>query len=244
MKLARFEVENHRGRPVPRVLGIALAGWLAAGLLVFARWLDTEQMGAAVGAALVFAAGLVDDLAPVGPRGLRNHLRSLASGHMTTGILKLVVTIGSAVLGVALLDRGTGVDRLAAVILVAGTTNVWNGLDVRPGRALKAFILSTLLLVLLDAARMSLVVAVLFPAAVVALWIDLRERAMLGDAGGNMLGFSMGMALAASLPTPALWPSALVAVALNVTAETVTFSRVIEATPPLRWFDRLGRIPD
>ncbi len=242
MNLARFEVGNHRGRLVPRVLGIALAAWLVVGILALARWLDTDQVGAAVGAALVFAAGLVDDLAPVGPRGLRNHLRSLTSGHMTTGILKLVVTIGSAVLGVALLDRGAGVDRLAAVIMVAGLTNVWNGLDVRPGRALKVFILSTLLIALF-AAGSTVIVAVLLPAAVVALWFDLQERAMLGDAGANMLGFSMGMALAGSLPVSALWSAALVAVALNVVGETVTFSRVIEAAPPLRWFDRLGRIP-
>jgi hypothetical protein len=28
-----------------------------------------------------------------------------------------------------------------------------------------------------------------------------------------------------------------------VVAETVTISRLIEATPPLRWADRLGREP-
>jgi hypothetical protein len=28
---------------------------------------------------------------------------------------------------------------------------------------------------------------------------------------------------------------------LNVLADTVTLSRVIDAVPPLRWFDRLGR---
>ena len=33
----------------------------------------------------------------------------------------------------------------------------------------------------------------------------------------------------------------LVLLALNVAAELVSFSRVIDAVPPLRWFDRLGR---
>ena len=32
----------------------------------------------------------------------------------------------------------------------------------------------------------------------------------------------------------------LVLLALNVAAELVSFSRVIDAVPPLRWFDRLG----
>jgi hypothetical protein len=33
-------------------------------------------------------------------------------------------------------------------------------------------------------------------------------------------------------------------IALNILAETVTFTKTIEAIPPLRWFDRLGRLPD
>jgi hypothetical protein len=32
-----------------------------------------------------------------------------------------------------------------------------------------------------------------------------------------------------------------VAVVLNVVAETVSFSRLIDRTPPLRWVDALGR---
>ena len=34
----------------------------------------------------------------------------------------------------------------------------------------------------------------------------------------------------------------LVLLALNVAAELVSFSNVIDAVPPLRWFDRLGRV--
>jgi hypothetical protein len=34
----------------------------------------------------------------------------------------------------------------------------------------------------------------------------------------------------------------LVLLALNVAAELVSFSAVIEAVPPLRWLDRLGRV--
>jgi hypothetical protein len=34
--------------------------------------------------------------------------------------------------------------------------------------------------------------------------------------------------------------AAATGVGLNVLAETVTLSRAIDATPPLRWYDRLG----
>ena len=244
MNLARFEVRNHRGRSVPQILGIAIAAYGAILMLGLLGHMDPARWGLAAGAGLVFAAGLIDDLAPVGPRGLRNHVRELVAGHMTTGILKLIVTLGASVLAVALVDRGDGVTRLASVILVAGTTNVWNGLDVRPGRALKAFIVATVILTLTGPRGAAMVVVVLAPIALVALWFDLRERAMLGDAGANLLGFSFGVALVASLPPWSVGAAAVAAVGMNILAETVTFSRVIDATPPLRWFDRLGRIID
>ena len=66
---------------------------------------------------------------------------------------------------------------------------------------------------------------------------------MLGDSGANLLGFAAGLALYDVLPDPWVAVAGAVAVALNVVADTVSFSRVIEATPPLRWLDGLGRRP-
>ncbi|HLB61760.1 MAG TPA: hypothetical protein VJN50_03340 [Actinomycetota bacterium] len=246
MRWGRLVVENHRGRPVPRVLGITLAalGLLGTVGLGVDLGASSFQSGAAAGCLMVFAAGLVDDLHPIGPRGLRGHLRALADGRMTTGILKLVVAVASAAVVVALLGRGTGLERLGSVVLVAGAANVWNGLDVRPGRALKAFLAVVTLPLFLDFGVTAFFVWALWPAAVLALVPDLREKAMLGDSGSNLIGFAVGVQLAASLPTWAQWLAAGVLVALNLLAETVTLSRMIEAVPPIRWFDRLGRVPD
>ena len=67
---------------------------------------------------------------------------------------------------------------------------------------------------------------------------------MLGDGGSNLLGFTAGLGLYLVLPGPWVWVAASVAVALNVLADTVTLSRLIDAVGPLRWFDRLGRVSD
>lgn len=246
MSRSRFEVPNHRGRPVPRLLGVGIvpaalvstAAALAAGRSTPAGW---SALG---GCLLVFAAGLVDDLSPIGPRGLRAHLRALASGHMTTGILKLVVTVASAVVVTASLRRGGGWGAASAAVLIAGCTNVWNGLDVRPGRAIKWYLVVVGIVLALRTRVDVPASAGLWLAGWIALPFDLRERAMLGDAGANLFGFAAGVQLASSLPAWALGPAALLAIALNVVADTFTFSRGIEAVPPLRWFDRLGRIPD
>jgi UDP-GlcNAc:undecaprenyl-phosphate GlcNAc-1-phosphate transferase len=243
MRWGRLQTVNYRGRPVPRVLGIALAGAGIVGTAAAAAFGDVGSAGwgALAGCLLVSAAGLVDDVAPAGPRGLREHLRAVAAGRMTTGILKLVVTIGAAVVVVALQPPVPGHVRLAAIVLLAAATNAWNGLDVRPGRALKAFLLPALVFLVWGGLDQAPVIAGLLVGCVLLLPLDLGERAMLGDAGSNLLGFAAGLALVGVLP--GLWVAAAagVAVALNVLAETVTLSRIIDATPPLRFLDRLGR---
>lgn len=243
MRWGRLLVENHRGVLVPRVLGIVLAVDALVWTLVSASVLEVAAAGwgALAGSLLVFAAGLVDDLAPAGPRGLRAHLGSLASGRVTTGIVKLVVIAGSAAVVVALQPDRRGYAAVCGVVLLAACANVWNGLDVVPGRSLKAFVPPAVaFLVWGEVAGAPLLVGLLV-GAVVVLPFDLRERAMLGDGGANLLGFCAGLALYDVLPDPWVAVAAGVAVALNVLADTVSFSRVIDRTRPLRWVDALGR---
>jgi UDP-N-acetylmuramyl pentapeptide phosphotransferase/UDP-N-acetylglucosamine-1-phosphate transferase len=245
MRWGRLAAANHRGALLPRTLGFALAVAATAATLVVATMRDVGSAGwgALAGCILVFAAGLVDDLVPAGPRGLRNHLRSLAAGRMTTGILKLVVAIGAAVVVVALQPSRSGSARLSAVVLLAACANVWNGLDVRPGRALKAFTLPGVAFLVWGELAHAPAIAGVLAGVVVALPADLRERAMLGDGGSNLLGFAAGLALADVLSDAWMPTAAAIAVVLNVVADTVSFSRVIEATPPLRFLDGLGRRP-
>lgn len=243
MRWGRLAALNYRGVPIPRALGIALAASATVLTLLysFLREVGHPGWGALAGLLLVFAAGLVDDVAPVGPRGVRNHLRSIAAGRMTTGILKVLVTAGAAVVVVALQPERPAYVRLAAVVLLAASANVWNGLDVRPGRALKAFLPPAVVFLARGELENAPAILGLFVGALVLLPLDLRERAMLGDGGANLLGFAAGLALTDVLPDAWVAVAAVVAVGMNVVADTVTFSRVIEAAPPLRWMDDLGR---
>jgi hypothetical protein len=139
---ARLSVENHRGAIVPRTLGLWLAGSAVVSTGIVA-WAEPDGpvgragWGALIATLVVFAAGLIDDVVGRGPRGIRNHVRALAAGEISSGIIKLVVLPGAAVVAIALQGIGSGPVRLAGVVLVAGCANLWNGLDVRPGRALK-----------------------------------------------------------------------------------------------------------
>jgi UDP-GlcNAc:undecaprenyl-phosphate/decaprenyl-phosphate GlcNAc-1-phosphate transferase len=237
---------NHAGRKVPAVLGLAMVGGTVLGALAAALAGGETGFGSVSVAALVSAVGLalvglVDDLVGGRERGFREHLGSSLRLRPTTGLLKLVAGVAAAVL-VAILAGGGAPRVVTAAVLVAACTNLWNALDVVPGRSLKWGIV--LLILCLPRAWLGgggEVQGAALGAALAVLPFDLLERGMLGDAGSNPLGFLVGVAVAVVLPTPGLVVAAVLAMALQVTAETVTISRLIEAAPPLRWFDSLGR---
>jgi UDP-N-acetylmuramyl pentapeptide phosphotransferase/UDP-N-acetylglucosamine-1-phosphate transferase len=190
---------------------------------------------------LVLAAGLVDDVVSIGPRGLRSHLRALAAGHLTTGILKLTVIVGASIVAVAQTHPSALWEAASGVVLLAGAANVWNGLDVRPGRALKAYLPCALPFLLAGEPAAAPALVGVLVTGLAALPLDLREVAMLGDGGSNLLGFAVGLGSVLVLPDWAALAAAVAVVGLNVVADTIGFSRVIDAAPPLRWIDRLGR---
>jgi hypothetical protein len=242
---------NHAGRPVPLVLGWALSVGIVVGAAVAAIGgtsgsPDRTPIAVALATAPVIVilslVGFLDDRFGGKETGFRAHLGSLGRGRPTTGILKLVTGVAAAV--VVALHLADDPVRVAGIaVLVALSTNVWNALDVVPGRALKwALVVLVPVLAAAWSRPSAPVIAATVGAAGGLLAFDLRERGMLGDAGSNPLGFLVGLGLAVVLPTPALLVAAGIALLLQVAAETVTISRLIAAVPPLRWFDGLGRL--
>jgi hypothetical protein len=241
----RLLVVNHRGSRVPAVLGVGFVAGTAVGWGIVLAWGTPPTVGLEVIGAvgLVAAAGLLDDVAGHPARGFRGHFGSLVRGRPTTGILKLVVGV---VVGVVLaIQAGGGPIRVAAsAVLIVVSVNLWNALDVTPGRALKIGVvaLATVLALSLGGPVAALAGTGL-GAAVGLLPLDLAERGMLGDVGSNPLGLVAGLTIALVLPTWGVVLAAAIGLAIQVVAETVTISRVIEAVPPLRWIDGLGRKP-
>jgi UDP-N-acetylmuramyl pentapeptide phosphotransferase/UDP-N-acetylglucosamine-1-phosphate transferase len=199
--------------------------------------------------------GVLDDLRGSGKRrGLRGHLGALAHGEVTTGTVKLA-GLAAVGFGAALLEGGDAADVVVNAGLIAGGANLLNLFDLRPGRAIKVAALSSGLIAAGSAlagsdgqeapGRMAGLQAVAVPAgaALALLPEDLGERAMLGDSGANALGAMLGAAAAQALQKKARFGLLAVIVALTVASEKVSFTRVIEATPPLRWLDMLGRRP-
>jgi len=242
---------NHRGEPVTLLEGPAAAAAAASATLIVPGLPGRSRaalMLAGVGAA---AFGALDDLKGSGDRrGFRGHLGALAHGEVTSGAVK-IAGIGATGLTAGALIGGRGAGRSAIgtaadiVIntgLIAGGANLLNLFDLRPGRALKVAVAAGTALGVSSAAG-RLAAAAPVGAAVAMLPEDLGERAMLGDSGANALGGVLGAAAATALPRPARVTVLAVIVGLTAASEVVSFTRVIERTPPLRWLDMLGRRP-
>ncbi len=245
---ARWTRTNHRGEPISLLEGPAVAAGLVAGALAGAG--DGRTCAAtALATAGAGAFGLVDDLAEdtsTRTKGLRGHLGALAQGRLTTGGLK-VLGIGATSLLAAAVGtrrRGSAAAHTADVVvngaLVAGTANLVNLLDLRPGRALKASALLSLAVV--TGAAGGATGAVLGAAGAAARG-DLGEQDMLGDGGANALGALVGSQWALGAPRPVRLAALAGVVGLTLASEKVSFSAVIERTPWLRSVDELGRRP-
>jgi hypothetical protein len=163
---------------------------------------------------------------------------------VSAGAVKVAGIGAAAATAAALTRRGTGpgslLDAVVTTGLVAGTANLVNLLDLRPGRAAKAGVLAAAATVGGPAGGL---VAGPLGATLAVLPEDLGERVMLGDCGANALGALIGLRLA-QLPGRASRTGLLAGVvALTLASEKVSFTQVIEATPGLRELDRLGRWP-
>ena len=240
---------NHRGEPVTLLEGPAAAAGAAAASLIAPGLPARSRAALALAGVGAAAFGAYDDLKGSGDRrGFRGHLGALLGGEVTSGAVKLA-GIGATGLAAAALaggGQGTGggspADLLINTGLIAGGANLLNLFDLRPGRAIKVA-LATGAALGVTSAGASAAAAAPMGAALSLLDEDLGERAMLGDAGANALGGMLGAAAAAALPRGARVTVLAAITGLTAASEVVSFTKVIEQTPPLRWLDVLGRRP-
>ncbi len=258
---------NYRGRELPFPFGVLS---VAAALVALIPLALTQQLGSGdvfypeagrialyvLGVALL---GLIDDVLvsaravavrghpagaegpPNSPRGWRGHGAALSRGEFSTGILKAAGSLGLALFALDGMGLSNGRYLLAVAVLLLAT-NLFNLLDLRPGRATKAFVLlgAGLTLGAADARPLWLLGLFAGPALVAGAY-DLRERAMLGDTGANLLGALAGWWLLLTLSVTGQEIALALLAIITVFGEFRSISALVEKTPGLRALDSLGR---
>lgn len=284
IKASQWERTNFHGVTVSLRGGVAMAGASVASAAVASAFSDQPRaaLGGLVASLGGGLAGYIDDVdqgAHDGgkvAKGLKGHLGALAHGQVTTGVIKIAGIGASALAASALVgSKATSVSGKAAdlalnTVLIAGTANLANLLDLRPGRALKATVLVAAPLSYFScaaaktpasgasgaasatpaapasasgASAQRLLASGLNAAAITALVEDLQETTMLGDTGANAAGALLGTSLAANDSWKLRLGTALGVVGLILASEKVSFSKVIAANPALNWLDQLWRRP-
>jgi UDP-N-acetylmuramyl pentapeptide phosphotransferase/UDP-N-acetylglucosamine-1-phosphate transferase len=189
--------------------------------------------------------GLVDDLlGDARDRGLRGHVGAALHGRVTTGFVKLGGGVAVALVLAGAIDGDRPGRVLVDAALISLAANLGNLLDRAPGRTAKWGLLAYIgLAVVAGSAAAGVALAVVAGAAAALLVGDLRERFMLGDTGANALGAALGVGAVLVVSPGARTAIAAVLLGLTLLSEVASFSRIIERVPPLRAFDRLGRLP-
>lgn len=245
---------NYRGRQLPCPVGVLiLAAALAASipLLLLARLghvalFHPEIAPIALYAIGVICLGLIDDTLASGnagsaPRGLRGHAAAALRGERSTGVLKALGSLVLALVALGQLGLSEGRWLLAAGVLVL-CTNVFNLLDLRPGRAIKTLVLLGATLMAGSAnVRPLWSLGLLGGPALVAGGYDLRERAMLGDTGASLLGALGGLWIVLTLGATAQLVALALLAMITLYGEFRSISRLLERMPVLRGLDSLGR---
>lgn len=228
---------------------VSLAGGLGATIGAGLAALGAEGRPAVAGMVATTGgaiAGYLDDHQEEDSsiKGLQGHLGALQNGTVTTGALKIMIIGGSAAVAALALPHKTSIgDWMTRTVAIAGTANLVNLLDLRPGRALKATgVLAGLAALPYPGSAPSQRIATGLAGTIIGIFNDdAQGRTMTGDLGANALGACVGTALAAHPSATVRRLTALGATALIVASEKISFSSVIESNPVLSAIDRYGR---
>lgn len=240
----KLQRTNFKGKSIPAGFGfllvlVAVPVYTAIGCTDGDWSMVGPYLAAVVGFGIL---GLLDDI--FGTRevgGFRGHLGLLRKGKVSTGLAK---AFGGGLLGLCLGMYLAGFDPVSGFIngiLICLAANTLNLLDLRPGRAVSCFWFGILALA---AARFRVQSdwQDLVPVLVPAIWLtvlDRSARVMIGDAGSNVLGAVLGLALAATLGPPSKLLLIVLMVAVNIYSEKRSISKLIESNRLLRRVDRL-----
>lgn len=238
--------KNYRGEMIPVGMGIAFIPALMVNSAIL-TYFNIEHDRLLLIFVLLFAvmamafAGIMDDA--IGNRdvtGLKGHFLSMFNGRLTTGGFKAVLGgfIG-IVVSAAVADNILGV--VVGTLVVALATNFMNLLDLRPGRAIKVYLIISILVLIFAGDFNRQLYMLLLPGVVSYFIFDLKALSMMGDAGSNVLGVFIGVMIVISFSIQVQLVCLVGLIAIHVLTEKYSLTKLIEQNSVLNFIDKLGR---
>ena len=247
--------DNWQGRPVIMMAGliipiVLILAYIPLSFILVNKPDEYLYLSAVCAVSLL---GMTDDLlGGSAQKGIRGHFLYLwTQRRISTGVIKaLGIGVVSLWMVIELQPDYVVLNWLVLVL----SANFINLLDLRPGRAVKGFIIMFVLAGLLTQsayltqgscvgepyADYSMFAAVSVGIVLAYTCYDLRGVVMLGDTGSNTLGTIAGLMLLRG-PLLARILMAFFLVLLHVAAEKYSFSKLIEQNSWLHDLDHWGR---
>ena len=189
----------------------------------------------------MFFAGALDDL--IGNRnvsGLKGHFKSLFKGELTTGGFKALFG-GFVGLVVSVCISSSIVDIIVNTLIIALSTNLMNLFDLRPGRAIKAYLVIMIPIYITLTGYTKVFPLLILPNVLAYFNTDLKARGMMGDTGSNVLGISIGVLMARGYGIKVRLAWLVFLILMHLITEKFSLTKIIEKNRVLKFIDNLGR---
>ena len=237
---------NYKNEMIPVGMGIVFLPMIIINTIIIG-YLTIDTVALISLALFIFAmicmffAGALDDL--IGNRnvsGLKGHFKSLLKGELTTGGFKALFG-GFVGLVVSVCISRNIVDIIVNTLVIALSTNLMNLFDLRPGRAIKAYLVIMIPIYITLTGYIKVLPLLILPNVLAYFNTDLKARGMMGDTGSNVLGISIGvlMAFGYGIKIRVAWLVFLVL--MHLITEKFSLTKIIEKNRVLKFIDNLGR---
>ncbi len=237
---------NYKGEMIPVSMGIVFLPMIIINGIILAFFtVDFISLSCLFififGMMAMFFAGIIDDT--IGNRdvsGLKGHFKSLFKGTLTTGGFKALFG-GFVGLIISVSISKDIIDIVVNTLVIALSTNLMNLFDLRPGRAIKVYLVIMITIFFTLSGYIQILPLLILPNVLAYFNFDLKAKAMMGDAGSNVLGISIGilMVLGYTLKVRIAWLVFLILI--HILTEKFSLTKIIEKNKVLNFIDRLGR---
>ena len=237
---------NYKGEMIPVSMGIVFLPMIIINGIILAFFtVDFISLSCLFififGMMAMFFAGIIDDT--IGNRdvsGLKGHFKSLFKGTLTTGGFKALFG-GFVGLIISVSISKDIIDIVVNTLVIALSTNLMNLFDLRPGRAIKVYLVIMITIFFTLSGYIQILPLLILPNVLAYFNFDLKAKAMMGDTGSNVLGISIGilMVLGYTLKVRIVWLVFLVLI--HLLTEKFSLTKIIEKNKVLNFINRLGK---
>lgn len=239
-----FLRHNYKGDLIPNSMGIIFIFnilFVSLGLLGFTSKTNyIEILVFILGVITMGLTGLLDDfMGNNDAKGFKGHITMLLNLKVTTGGIKAVVG-GMVSILISLILSNNIADIFINIFIISLFTNFLNLLDLRPGRALKSFLVFSVPSLFLISGIFEMILISFIGVSLAYMPYDIKGRSMLGDIGSNCLGIILGIVATAFNMNIKISLIVFLVIA-NFYSEKYSFSTLISNNKILSFLDEFGR---